>query len=89
VLTQHGVFVRDRRWVAADVAEVSVLRHDPECTLLAAAADHDWRTRLLHGPRVVEGVGNVIVRAREAGGPLRHHPVDDLHGFLQHLHACT
>src|SRR5919199_3452134 len=89
VLAQHGVPVRNPLRVAADIAEVGVLCDEPECDLLAAAPDHDWRPRLLHRWRVIVGSRNSKVLAAEACRALRHHAVDNLDRLLKHLHALT
>src|SRR5919199_4778367 len=89
VLAEHCELMRNRLRVTANIAEVGVLRDEPEGDLLAAPPDHDRRPRLLHRRRVIVGIRNTKVLAAEACRALRHHAVDDLNCLLEHLHTLT
>src|SRR5260221_634202 len=57
-------FVRpDRRAGGEEVARVGVARHEPECLLLAAAADQDSRSRPLDRPRRADRLREPVVAA--------------------------
>ena len=89
MLTQDVVPVGDGVRVTVDITEVGILRCDAQRHPFAAAADHDWRTRLLHGHGIVIRLVDAVVLAAKAGRALGQHALDDLDSLLEHFHPVA
>src|SRR5690606_18826463 len=71
------------------VPGVGVRRRDPQGALASGAADPDRWVRSLHGLRLVDGLGQLVVRTVERGAVVSPQRTDDLQGFLETIESPT
>src|SRR5579863_3175704 len=74
--------VFDHRGVAENIAGIREPRDDAQRELLTAAADHDWRMRLLHRLRLQDRVFDAEPAAAERGALLGPHGEDQPQGLF-------
>ena len=83
VRLEHGELVAELVDAAAEVPAVGVAGDEAQQHLLAAAADHDRRIRLLHRLRIAPGVAHPVVPAREGRPLLGPHAPADLQRLVE------